>query len=285
MKRVLLTGSGGFIGSHLKKYLKEYILFTPRSFELNLLDRVETEKYIEKNNIDYIVHCASCGVRIMPDATLEEVSAPNIQMFKNLLESGIPIITIGSGAEYDKSRSLINIREENFGEFIPKDPYGYSKYLISKEIEKKDNILNLRLFGIYGLGEDPSRVTSCIINDNLNHRPIMLNQNVRFHFIWIDDFCKIVKFFLEHETSEKFINIAPTQSIEIIELANIINELSDYKSEIVFKKTGLNREYTADNSRLLKEYTDLEFTDHHTGMNVLYNQIKSELKLTRTLPK
>ena len=207
MKNILLTGSGGFIGKHLKEYFKEYNLFTPRSFQLNLLDELETAKYLKENNIEFIIHCASCGVRITPDATLEDVAKPNIQMFNNLAKSELPMITIGSGAEYDKSKPLVNIKEEDFGKSVPKDPYGYSKYLISKEIEKRENILNLRLFGIYGYGEDPSRVTSCIVNAKIKNEPVILNQNVRFHFIWIDDFCKIVKHFVEHPTKEKFLNV------------------------------------------------------------------------------
>lgn len=268
MKNILLTGSGGFIGKHLKKYFKEYNLFTPRSFQLNLLDKKETEKYLTDNNIEFIIHSASCGVRITPDATLEEVAKPNIKMFNNLANSGLPMITIGSGAEYDKSRPLINIKEEEFGKHIPKDPYGYSKYLISKAIEKRDNILNLRLFGIYGLGEDPSRVTSCIIDANIKEEPVILRQNVRFHFIWIEDFCKIVKHFIENSTKEKFINIAPTESIEIVQLAQFFN------SPVIIEKEGLNMQYTADNSKLLKELGDFEFTSYKKGMEKFFKQIK-----------
>lgn len=267
MKNILLTGSGGFIGKHLKKYFKEYNLFTPRSFQLNLLDRVETVQYLKENNIEFIIHCASCGVRITPDATLEEVAKPNIQMFNNLAQSNLPMITIGSGAEYDKSRPLVNIKEEDFGKSIPKDPYGYSKYLISKEIEKRDNILNLRLFGIYGLWEDPSRVTSCIVNAKIKNKPVVLNQNVRFHFIWIDDFCKIVKHFVKYPTKEKFLNVAPNESIEIIELAKIADV------ETIIKNEGLNKEYTADNSRLLSQIGKFQFSDYKIGMNNLYQQI------------
>lgn len=267
MKNILLTGSGGFIGKHLKKYFKEYNLFTPRSFQLNLLDRVETAQYLKENNIEFIIHCASCGVRITPDATLEEVAKPNIQMFNNLAQSNLPMITIGSGAEYDKSRPLVNIKEEDFGKSIPKDPYGYSKYLISKEIEKRDNILNLRLFGIYGLWEDPSRVTSCIVNAKIKNKPVVLNQNVRFHFIWIDDFCKIVKHFVKYPTKEKFLNVAPNESIEIIELAKIADV------ETIIKNEGLNKEYTADNSRLLSQIGEFQFSDYKIGMNNLYQQI------------
>ena len=217
MKNILLTGSGGFIGKHLKKFLSEkFNLFTPRSFQLNLLDKNAVADYVKANKINFIIHSASCGVRISPDATIEEVAKPNIEMFKNLADLNLPMITFGSGAEYDKSRPLHKIKEENFGENIPQDPYGYSKYLISKEIEKRENILNLRIFGIYGTGEDKSRVTSCIVNDNLAHRPILLNQNVVFDFIWIEDFCKIVEFFIENQTKEKFVNVAPTEIIEIV---------------------------------------------------------------------
>lgn len=277
MKNILLTGSGGFIGKHLKKFLSEkFNLFTPRSFQLNLLDKNAVADYVKANKINFIIHSASCGVRISPDATIEEVAKPNIEMFKNLADLNLPMITFGSGAEYDKSRPLHKIKEENFGENIPQDPYGYSKYLISKEIEKRENILNLRIFGIYGTGEDKSRVTSCIVNDNLAHRPILLNQNVVFDFIWIEDFCKIVEFFIENQTKEKFVNVAPTEIIEIVELAKIVNDFSDFKSKIIVKKDGLNKEYTGDNSTLLKLMPDLKFTSYAEGMKKFYSLMKNQ---------
>lgn len=272
MKNVLLTGSGGFIGSHLKNELKDkYNLFTPRSYELNLLDKQAVKKYIEENKIEFIIHSASCGVRITPNATIDEVAKPNFEMFVNLadcISKNCPMITFGSGAEYDKSRPLVNIKEEDFGKNIPKDPYGYSKYIISKEIEKRENILNLRIFGIYGVGEDPSRVTSCIVNAKLKNEPVTLNQNVRFHFIWIEDFCKIVRHFVEHPTKEKFLNIASTESIEIIDFAKLLDV------EAVVKNSGLNREYTADNAKLLKELGKFEFTSYKDGIRKLYFGIK-----------
>lgn len=276
MKNILLTGSGGFIGKHLKNQLSgKFNLFTPRSYQLNLLDKDDVKQYVEDNNIEYIIHSASCGVRISPDATIDEVAKPNIEMFKNLsvlTSKDRPMITIGSGAEYDKSRPLCKIKESDFGKSIPKDPYGYSKYLISKMIEEKDNILNLRLFGIYGLGEDKSRVTSCIVNSNIAKEPIILNQNVKFDFIYIDDFCRIVEYFLNNSTNEKFINVSPTESIEIIDLAKIVNDFSDYKSEIIVKNPGMNREYTGDNAKLLSIIKDFSFTSYKEGMKKFYSQ-------------
>lgn len=286
MKNILLTGSGGFIGSHLKNFLKnKYNLFTPRSYELNLLDKGSLEKFFNENKIEFIIHCASCGARIKSDATLYDTANPNIQMFKNLADfvnDSCPMITIGSGAEYDKSKPVVKVKEEEFGKFVPKDPYGYSKYIISKEIEKRENILNLRVFGIYGFGEDSSRVTGCIINANIKKEPIILNQNVKFSFIWIDDFCKIVEYFLNHKTKEKFLNITPSESIEIVDLAKIVNDFSDYKSEIIVKKSGLNNEYTGDNSKLLNEIGKFDFTSYKDGLKIYYEKQQKNNKLTKS---
>lgn len=277
MKNILLTGSGGFIGSHLKKYLSaKYSILAPRSYELNLLNKDSVEAFFKNNTINFVVHSASLGVRILPNATFEDVTRPNLCMFNNLAEFAdinCPMIIFGSGAEYDKSGPLIKVKEEDFGASIPKDPYGYSKYLISKEIEKAEHILNLRIFGIYGPKEDKSRVTSCIVNNNLNCRPIVLNQNVIFDFLWIDDFCRIVEFFIENPVKEKFINVTPTESIEIAELARIVNSFSSYKSEIIFKKNGLNNEYTGDNSKLLSIMHDFSFTSYKDGLMSLSNNI------------
>ncbi len=140
--------------------------------------------------------------------------------------------------------------------------------MISKEIENRENILNLRIFGIYGVGEDPSRVTSCIINAKLNNEPVILNQNVRFHFIGIEDFCKIVDYFIQNPTKEKFINVASNESIEIVDLAKLLDV------ETVVKNSGLNREYTADNAKLLKELGEFEFTSYEDGIRKLYFGIK-----------
>ncbi len=267
---ILLTGSGGFIGTHLKKFLSEYNLFSPRSRELNLLEDEAVKKYLKENKIDFIVHAASCGVRISPEATLDEVAKPNIEMFKNLAKSGLPMITIGSGAEYDKSKPIINAKEDDFEKSIPQDPYGYSKYLISKEIKKRNNILNLRVFGIYGIGEHPSRVTSCIIQAKLKNEPVVLNQNVRFSFIYIDDFCKIVKHFIDYPTTEKFLNVASDKNIEIVELAKIIGV------QTIVKNSGLNNEYTANIQKLQNLLRNFEFTTYEDGLNKFYRVLKNE---------
>lgn len=277
--KIFLSGSGGFIGRHLKAFLgKKHEVLSPRSSELNLLDGGSVDSFFAENKVDFIIHSAALGVRVNPEATLEQVALPNIQMFKNLARHAgakCPMIVFGSGAEYDKSRALCKVKESDFGLSVPKDAYGYSKYCISKEIENLSHILNLRIFGIYGLGENPTRVTSCIVNDNLNREPMMMNQNVVFDFIYIDDVCDIVSKLLEKFPDKKFLNLTPTESVETKTLAKIVNAFSDYKSDIVFKHGGMNLEYTGDNSELLEVLGAYSFTPYKSGMKKFYDELRN----------
>ena len=62
---IFITGSNGFVGSHLKEYLGKnyanYTLFAPSSRELDLADEAAVDKYILSNKIDIIIHLANRG--------------------------------------------------------------------------------------------------------------------------------------------------------------------------------------------------------------------------------
>ena len=51
-KNILLTGSGGFVGGNIKKYLeKDFNILSPRSFELNCISEEAVKEYFKKNKI------------------------------------------------------------------------------------------------------------------------------------------------------------------------------------------------------------------------------------------
>lgn len=275
---ILLTGSGGFIGRNLKeKIATDYTLFMPRSAELDLLNQKDVSKYVRDNSINLIAHSAANGVRITPDASMEEVAEKNIVMFENLaalVSDDCRMISLGSGAEYDKHRDLHKVKESEFGQSIPKDPYGYSKYIIAKRILEMENVLDLCVFGVYGKYEDFSRITTYMAQQILNKAPITINRNVVFDFIYIDDLCEIIRRFIKKFPMHKRINATPIKSISLEKLAETANLITDTKSEIIIKNPDLNYEYTGSNDLLLTELADFSFTDYDDGMQQLYNYLK-----------
>ena len=79
---IFITGSNGFIGTHLKEYLKShysnYNLFTPSSKDLDLHNEKMVDEYILSNKIDIIIHLANRGggrdtleIKMLQSITLE----------------------------------------------------------------------------------------------------------------------------------------------------------------------------------------------------------------------
>lgn len=291
---VLLTGASGFVGMHLKETLAKsgFFVFAPKSSELDLLDSNAVDLFFASHPVDAVVHCAAKGVRVKPSDVPEEIVFANFQMYRNLerhVSESCTMITLGSGACYDKSRPLVNVAEDSMGGAIPKDPYGYAKYLIAKDVEKNVNMLELRLFGVYGTGEDTSRVATDLFIKGMEGRPLVLRQNAWFDFLYIDDLCSLVAIFLRSFPKElRAFNVCPCEHVQLMDIACIIQGLTDSRSRIQVEKEGMNKAYTGCNQRLLTWLTSnrtfFSFTDIRTGLqkmkrNLFYQKGKHGFNL------
>jgi UDP-glucose 4-epimerase len=54
-------------------------------------------------------------------------------------------------------------------------------------------------------------------------------------------------------------------------LANKIKDISEKNPEIKIKKSGMNKEYTCDNSRLMKEIKEFKFTNIEYSIKELFD--------------
>lgn len=281
---ILITGSGGFIGKNLKEYLSgRYNLLTPRSFELNLCDSKAVAEYFAMHEIDFIIHCGSTGgARGIEDrdTTIED----NLAMVENLLNSkreDVRMILFGSGAMYDKSRALHKVKESSIGENIPPDLYGKSKVLIADKVRGRKDVTCLNIFACYGYGEKESRFPSYAINRSIMGLTIEINQNVVFDYLFVEDMVKIVEHFMKHTPEDNIINITPTESISLMEIAEIVNSIAPKPVEIIVKNPVMNNEYTGDNALLLKNFPELKFTSMREGLEKLYRYNEANLKIVK----
>lgn len=278
---LLLLGSSGYIGRNLLEGLsKKYIIHHPTHNELDLLDSNAVEAYFLSHPIDVVIHCGTVG-----GSRKEEYEKNafylNTRMFQNIIRNKKcfkKMIVLGSGAEYDKSRSLIKVKEEEFDKFVPEDEYGFHKYECSKFIEQVDYIVNLRIFGMFGKYEDHKlRFISNAICKNLLDKPIEMSQDVYFDYVLIDDFVRIIDYFINHDSRYKFYNVGRGIAINLLTIAEKINLISDHKTKILVQKPGLNKEYTCNNSRLMKEISNFRFTDFDKSLKELYVWYKNNM--------
>ena len=269
---LFITGSQGFIGRHLKKFLKKFLsynLFTPSSSQLNLLNEKDVDDYILANNIDIIIHLANHG-GARDTSDIKNIPEYNLRMFFNIAKQAPRverIIHLGSGAEYGKHKPIIEAREEDALRAMPLDDYGFYKSVCSRYIEKSDNMVNLRIFGCYGEGENYRyKFISNTIVKNLLHLPITINQNVYFDYIYIDDLIRMIEHFIHNKPQHKVYNVTRGEKVSLLKLAETINRVSDFRSEIKIINDGLNNEYTSANKRVMQELGNFQFTSHEDAI-------------------
>lgn len=287
MKKIAIFGARGFVGKSLIEHLKDgYSIFPITRNEFSILDEDAVKEFFEKEKIDVVIHCANQGGsrKTGYDVQAPDVIGNNLRMFYNVercLTPDMKMINFGSGAQYNKQRDLIKVCENSIGEVIPHDDYGYSKYVMSKYFDAagRDNIYNPIIFGLFGKYEDYTfKFISNAIMKNLLRMPIVINQNVVFDYLYLDDFLRIIDLNIENDFKNKQYNITPTESIDLITIANLINEVGSYKSEVIVKNEGLNYQYTADNTRLLENVgLDFEFTPYKEAISQLYGYYESHL--------
>lgn len=261
---IFITGGSGFIGRNLVERLGiRHNIYAPSHPELDLLDTAAVEKYFKDKNIDIVIHCAvKPGHRNSKDSSNELYC--NTRMFFNLTRNQDKfkkMIYIGTGLVYGINYYQPLMREEYVDEHIPEDEAGLSKYIISKYIEDHPNIIELRVFGIFGKYEDYAiRFPSNMICKAIFNHPMTMKQNRRFSYIYIDDLAPIIEYFICNEPKYNIFNVTPDKQIELLDLARMIKDVTKTQSEIIVATSGIGVEYTGDNSRLHREMKDLKFT-------------------------
>ena len=281
VKNILITGSGGFIGKNLKKHLEnKYNILSPRSFELDCRDKDAVYKYFKENDIDFIIHCGTTGgARGVADKDTTVVD--NLAMVINLLETKkdeTRMIVFSSGAMYGRQRPIQKIKEDEVGDVVPLDLYGESKMRIAQLVRDFRDVVCLNIFACYGYDELPTRFPSYAITQNIKHLPIEINRNVVFDYLFIDDLCRIVEHFVNNNWKKyNIINVTPNKSITMEEISKLVNDMSDFESEIIMKDKTLGNEYTGCNERLLSEIEDMEFTPMNVGLKKLYDYLLKSL--------
>lgn len=263
--KILLLGSTGFIGNNLKEDFEgKYELLTPNRYELDLLNCDNLSKYLKKNQIDIIVNSSNTNNTKVKNKTNYEILDSNLRMFYNLCKCSDlykKMYYFGSGAEYDTLHYTPNMSEEYFGEYIPKDPYGFSKYIMSEHCKMEDNIYDLRLFGVFGKYEEyDRRFISNAICRALAGKSITINKNVFFDYLFVDDLSKIMMWFLEKTPQYKHYNVCTGTRIDLYTLSLMIREILGVDCPIEVREEGLKSEYTGDNTRLMKEMGEFHFT-------------------------
>ena len=269
MKKIIVTGGAGFIGSHLVKKLidngaEEILVIDDLSTGKaeNIKDFKEVEflnKKIEEidnlaevfNNFEFCYHLAAgVGVQYIME-NLSKSLLTNIEgthkVFEACKNNNIPVLITSTSEIYGTSEEK-EWTEETKSLIGPTTKLRWS-YAASKMIDEflalsefEEGTLNpiiVRLFNIIGPNQLPDygMVVPKFINAALNNEPIVIHGDgsQSRSFTWVQD---VVDYFIklsELKAYGEIFNIGQTEEITIKGLAELIIKTVNSDSEIIYK--------------------------------------------------
>jgi len=218
-KKVLITGSNGFIGSNLRDFLKDFGYYDIYEFNRkNLLS--ELPNMVEK--VDLILHLAG----VNRPKNIDDFTEDNVK-----LTNQICLIL----KNYQNKRliyfSSIQASQDNY--------YGKSKKKgeeiclnLAKYSGNKINIL--RLPGVFGSNCKPnynSVVATFCYNVSYDIQIKLIDKEKEISLLYVIDLCDQIKNLIDNPTNTNFINVDSIFRIKILKLAKIISSFKKGKTK------------------------------------------------------
>ena len=219
MAKILLTGSHGFIGTHVRSALTNHEVIC---YDLKINKDLFSITEKDLQGVDVILHLAA---RI---SVPESWATPHEYMVQNTLSTiHLAELAVATGVK----KFVLASSSSVYGD--PMSPYGSSKMLSELYLERKKELNSylLRFFNVYGKGQNReySGVITLFLEALVNNTPLKVygDGEQKRDFVYVEDLAQILKFFCE--TDKKLagaIDIGKGKSNSVTELIALLFQIT-----------------------------------------------------------
>ena len=262
MSRVLVTGSGGFLGSRLVARLEgdghEVFGAPRRDYDLTSLE--ETARLFADAKPEVVFHLAAeVGGIGANRANPGRYWYANLMMGAHVLEQSRlagtrKLLNLGTICEYPKFTPL-PFSENDLWNGYPEEtnaPYGIAKkaLLVGGQAYRDQygmNVVHLLPVNLYGPGDNFDAATAHVIPDLIRKMHESPERIVLFgdgsptrEFLYVDDAVEGIALAAERYDGAEPVNLGSGMEITIRDLVELISELAGFEGEIVWDETKPN---------------------------------------------
>ena len=294
--RILITGSSGFIGNNLVKFLSnyDYELFTldlvdngHTDFICDITDNKKIDDIFREYRFDKVIHlAASAGVR-------QSLSEPykyirnNVIGFQSILESCVKndvkqLIYASSSSVYGNLSGCdekTKCDEQLSVYAVTKKENENMAYVYSHNYNLKTT--GLRFFSVFGDGIRKDLAIYKFVDNIINDKELEVygDGTQERDYTPVRYICEYIKYFIdnEQETDYEIYNIGSQHPISVNELINTISEITQIQPKVVYlqeNKQDVKRTY-ADDSKIRQLYIPKPITFKEGLGEYIKNKVKN----------
>ena len=256
MKNILLTGSTGFIGSELLKYLSNYnkVYITVRKkYKINLnnknINKIYFNSYknlsykIKKLKIDTVVHCATHYVKNHNFEDIKKLSESNI-LFGNIILENLKIMRVKKFVNFSTVWENYDGKKDNCYNLYSAYKAGFGKIISFYKKENKNiKFLNLVISDTFGLRDKRKKLVNLLkTNYKRNLVTKVISKNLYINLLNVKDIVSAVKLILKKNYKSDTYILKNKNNFKIYDIIKKIEKYSQKKIKVKWLSNKIIKE-------------------------------------------
>lgn len=247
MKKILLTGSTGFIGSELLKNLSNYnkVYITLRRKNKIKLDnkniiKIYFKSYknlnhkFKKLKIDTVIHCATHYVKSHKFEDLKKFSNSNI-LFGNIILENLKIMRVKKFVNFSTVWENFDGKKDNYYNLYSTYKSSFRKIINFYKKKNRDiKFLNLFISDTFGLGDKRKKIVNLLkTNYKRNLITKIVSKNLYINLLNVKDIVNAIELILKRNyKSDNYI----LKNKNDFKIYDIIKEIDKYSQKKLIVK-------------------------------------------------
>ena len=256
MKNILLTGSTGFIGSELLKYLSSYnkVYITVRKkFKINSNNKNIIKIYfnshknlnykIKKLKIDTVVHCATHYVKNHKFEDIKELSESNI-LFGNIILENLKVMRVKKFVNFSTVWENYDGKKDNYYNLYSAYKASFGKIIgFYKKENKNIKFLNLVISDTFGLRDKRKKLVNLLkTNYKRNLVTKVISKNLYINLLNVKDIVSAIKLILKKSYKSDTYILKNKNNFKIYDIIKEIEKYSKKKLRVKWLSNKIIKE-------------------------------------------